>query len=317
MDLNLEGLGRAAGIGGIALGAMTLIFRDVIRQKFLTGLTRKQSFTVITLTIVLTWSVALAGLAAWYFSRPQSGASITGAQNASVIQNAGVITNTGPVTQQPGPQTGNEATPVTPPSTPMAKPSAASVPPPSLSPAVNQNANIIQNIQADCVVVVFRNLLFNRPAAPAAAPCSADGRDRNTVIERANAASNALVSLTAGQQYYLLPAAQRYAAMPSQETWDALQAEGKTIEAALQTAIDSLIALQAAEPYSPNTPQHIQDLHKVLDARGAALFHMEASASPMPLDQFRPWIRSYQQRLARTQSALSAFVTAEHLQRAG
>ena len=66
MDAELIRLmGQVAGIGGLAIGALLLIFRDVIRKEIFPNLTRQQAFHVIQLLIVLTFLVALAGIAAW------------------------------------------------------------------------------------------------------------------------------------------------------------------------------------------------------------------------------------------------------------
>lgn len=62
----LKMLGGIAGIGGIALGVFLLLFRDVIRRKIFPKLTRAQGYRVILVFMVLTWSVAIFGVAAWW-----------------------------------------------------------------------------------------------------------------------------------------------------------------------------------------------------------------------------------------------------------
>ena len=64
----LKELGQIAGIGGIAVGTFLLLFRDVIRKKIFPRLTQGQAFRVILVFMILTWSVALAGVAAWWVS---------------------------------------------------------------------------------------------------------------------------------------------------------------------------------------------------------------------------------------------------------
>jgi hypothetical protein len=61
----LERLGRIAGVAGIALGVTLLVFRDVLKKRIFPKLTRAQATHLLRLVIVLTWSIALAGLAAW------------------------------------------------------------------------------------------------------------------------------------------------------------------------------------------------------------------------------------------------------------
>jgi hypothetical protein len=67
----LKTVGQVAGIGGIGLGVLLLIFREVIRKNIFPNLTRGNSYRLLRLALVLVWSVALAGLAAWVtVSRP-------------------------------------------------------------------------------------------------------------------------------------------------------------------------------------------------------------------------------------------------------
>ncbi len=84
MEPDLLGtLGRIAGIGGIALGVFLLLFRDVIRQKIFPQLTKQQSYRIILTFMILTWSVAIAGIVAWVMSR--QGGDETGPQAARVL----------------------------------------------------------------------------------------------------------------------------------------------------------------------------------------------------------------------------------------
>jgi len=58
-------MGQIAGIGGLAIGALLLVFRDVIRKEIFPSLTRQHAYQIIRLLIVLTFLVALAGIGAW------------------------------------------------------------------------------------------------------------------------------------------------------------------------------------------------------------------------------------------------------------
>ena len=63
MDLELlETTGKVAGIGGIAIGALILVFRETLRKAILPKLTRQQAYRLLTLSMVLVWTVALAGI---------------------------------------------------------------------------------------------------------------------------------------------------------------------------------------------------------------------------------------------------------------
>lgn len=62
---DLVGLGQVAGLGGIALGVILLLFKDIVRANFLGRLTAQQSYRVVTLMIVLTFIAAGGGLVTW------------------------------------------------------------------------------------------------------------------------------------------------------------------------------------------------------------------------------------------------------------
>jgi len=61
----LRVLGQIAGIGGIALGVLLLVFRDFLKKSVFAKLTKDQSFRLLRLLLILTWSVAMVGIVAW------------------------------------------------------------------------------------------------------------------------------------------------------------------------------------------------------------------------------------------------------------
>lgn len=66
MDENLlKVVAQVAGIGGVAIGALLLVFRDIIRKQIFPTLDRQRSYQLLLLISVLTWTVALAGIGAW------------------------------------------------------------------------------------------------------------------------------------------------------------------------------------------------------------------------------------------------------------
>ena len=69
----LKIVGQVAGIGGIALGVLLLVFRDVIRKKIFPTLTKEQAYKLLRLVLVLVWLVALAGIGAWVWVSTQGG----------------------------------------------------------------------------------------------------------------------------------------------------------------------------------------------------------------------------------------------------
>ncbi len=67
-------LGQTTGVAGVALGVFLLLYRDLLRAKIFPNLTKRQGFLAILLFLVLVWSVAIAGIVAWFWvtTHPQS-----------------------------------------------------------------------------------------------------------------------------------------------------------------------------------------------------------------------------------------------------
>ncbi len=63
---------QVAGIGGISLGVLLLVYKDMLSEKFLSKLTKKHSFELLRLMLILVWSVAIFGIGVWaYTSRAE------------------------------------------------------------------------------------------------------------------------------------------------------------------------------------------------------------------------------------------------------
>jgi hypothetical protein len=60
--------GKIAGIGGLSLAVFVLIFQGVVRKNIFARLDQEKSYQAIRMIILLTWAMALAGLAAWLYS---------------------------------------------------------------------------------------------------------------------------------------------------------------------------------------------------------------------------------------------------------
>ena len=58
-------LGKIAGIGGLSLGVVLLIFRKIIQKDIFPKLTKNHSFKIIKLTIIAVWSIGVFGIIAW------------------------------------------------------------------------------------------------------------------------------------------------------------------------------------------------------------------------------------------------------------
>ncbi len=84
----LEITAKAAGIGGVAIGALIIIFRETLRKAVFPRLTRQQGYRLMTLSLVLVWSVALAGIGAWVWAETAAGTDNinTTGPNSPVIQ---------------------------------------------------------------------------------------------------------------------------------------------------------------------------------------------------------------------------------------
>jgi len=89
MDLAiLKDIGQVAGIGGIALGVVLLVFRDIIRKNIFPRLPPKEAYRLLRLIVGAVWSVAIVGIAAWvYGSTAPSMSASTKAPNSPIIQN--------------------------------------------------------------------------------------------------------------------------------------------------------------------------------------------------------------------------------------
>lgn len=64
----LETLGAIAGIGGVSLGVLLLLFRGLLEKLIVPGLTRKQWYRVVLVFLLLVWSIAIIGIGAWVYT---------------------------------------------------------------------------------------------------------------------------------------------------------------------------------------------------------------------------------------------------------
>lgn len=66
----LKTAGQIAGIGGLALGVILILFREVIRKKVFPNLSEPDGYRLLRLVLLLAWSVGLVGIGAWIYARP-------------------------------------------------------------------------------------------------------------------------------------------------------------------------------------------------------------------------------------------------------
>ena len=61
----LKVAGGVAGIGGLAVGAFLIIFRDIVRKKIFPQVTKEHAYRLLNLIIVLAFCVAIVGIIAY------------------------------------------------------------------------------------------------------------------------------------------------------------------------------------------------------------------------------------------------------------
>jgi hypothetical protein len=63
----LKTVGQIAGIGGLALGVLLIVFRDIIRKRIFPKLPPAEAYRLLRLITVAVWSVAIVGIIAWVY----------------------------------------------------------------------------------------------------------------------------------------------------------------------------------------------------------------------------------------------------------
>jgi hypothetical protein len=64
----LRTLGGIAGLAGLAIGMILLLYREIIRKNIFPTLTRTDSYRLLRIIAVLSWSVAMFGILCWVWS---------------------------------------------------------------------------------------------------------------------------------------------------------------------------------------------------------------------------------------------------------
>jgi hypothetical protein len=62
----LTTMGQVAGVGGLGLGVLLLVFKDFLRQKIFSTVGPAQTYKLMRQLLWATWSVAIAGLLLWF-----------------------------------------------------------------------------------------------------------------------------------------------------------------------------------------------------------------------------------------------------------
>jgi hypothetical protein len=63
----LKTVGQVAGIGGLALGVLLIVFRDIIRKNIFPQLPPEEAYRLLRLITLAVWSVAIVGIGAWVY----------------------------------------------------------------------------------------------------------------------------------------------------------------------------------------------------------------------------------------------------------
>jgi hypothetical protein len=82
----LETAGQIAGLGGLALGVLLLVFRQIIAKAIFPTLTKGHAYRLLRLMTVLVFVVAIVGIGAWVYVETGGGTRIS-AENCSVAGN--------------------------------------------------------------------------------------------------------------------------------------------------------------------------------------------------------------------------------------
>lgn len=64
----LKMFGQVAGLAGLSLGVLLILFRDIIRKKIFPDLTKEHAYRLLRLIVILVWSIAVLGIGAWAYS---------------------------------------------------------------------------------------------------------------------------------------------------------------------------------------------------------------------------------------------------------
>jgi hypothetical protein len=63
----LQTVGKVAGIGGLGIGAVIILLREIIRKNVFPNLTRQQGYRLLVLVAGFAWLTGLAGIGAWVY----------------------------------------------------------------------------------------------------------------------------------------------------------------------------------------------------------------------------------------------------------
>ena len=96
MEFIKEG-GMIAGIAGIALGIFLVLFKELISKIVFSALTKKQSYSIIILFMVLVWSVSVFSIIQYFYGKQHDANQVTVLVHGEKGKDELVLTNRGKV----------------------------------------------------------------------------------------------------------------------------------------------------------------------------------------------------------------------------
>ena len=81
----LQTVGQVAGIGGLAIGVLLLVFRQIIAKSIFPTLKKDDAYRLLRLISVLVLAVAIAGIGAWVWVETRGdGRTVAGDQELRI-----------------------------------------------------------------------------------------------------------------------------------------------------------------------------------------------------------------------------------------
>jgi hypothetical protein len=86
MDVQIfRTLGGVAGLAGLAIGMIVLLYREIVRKNVFPTLTKRHSYRLLRNIAILSWSIAMFGILCWVWSTAVLHRSQPAAADAAVV----------------------------------------------------------------------------------------------------------------------------------------------------------------------------------------------------------------------------------------
>ena len=87
-------LGGIAGLAGLAVGMILLLYREIVRKNIFPTLTRTDSYRLLRMVAILSWSVAIFGILGWVWSTATLHRSEQGSERTALPPELPVVAGT-------------------------------------------------------------------------------------------------------------------------------------------------------------------------------------------------------------------------------